>query len=188
MRKNPNSIKEEDFEDELEDQLAESLFQEADQMGIFKKGVEQAVDYTKALKTVQQKISEVNQIDSGGQQEKSKSYDSDSNEDLYNQAIDDNGNTLNNQKPAKKLSAYETEYNEVIMEMSTVCRHLVYNNNPQNKEKKLKMEDETIEELCPRIWALSVEWQYQSEEDQHNCFIQTLLKGSFGLLGVKSPQ
>jgi hypothetical protein len=30
MRKNPNSIKEEDFEDELEDQLAESLFQEAD--------------------------------------------------------------------------------------------------------------------------------------------------------------
>lgn len=31
-------IKEEDFEDELEDQMAESLFQEADKMGIFQKG------------------------------------------------------------------------------------------------------------------------------------------------------
>jgi hypothetical protein len=36
-------IKEEDFEDELEDQMAESLFQEANKMGIFQK--DQGVDY-----------------------------------------------------------------------------------------------------------------------------------------------
>lgn len=44
MRKNPNQIKEEEFEDELDDQLAQSLFQEADTLGIFQdKG--DGVDY-----------------------------------------------------------------------------------------------------------------------------------------------
>lgn len=44
---------EEDFEDELQDQMAESLFQEADQMGIFQ---EQGVDYGAALKKIDEEI------------------------------------------------------------------------------------------------------------------------------------
>ena len=40
-------------------------------------------------------------------------YDSDNNEELYSQAIDDEGNTVSEETP-KKLSAYEQEYNDVI--------------------------------------------------------------------------
>ena len=85
------------------------------------------------------------------------------------------------------MSTYEKEYNEVIQIMSTICRHIVYNNEPKNKDKKIKVEEDEIEHLCPRIWALSVEFDYQSETDKKNCFLQTLLKGSFSLLGVKNP-
>jgi hypothetical protein len=72
--------------------------------------------------------------------------------------------------------------------MSNICRHLVWNNNPRNKDRKIKINEEEISELCPRIWALSVELDFASEEDRQKCFLQTLLKGCFGLLGVKSPQ
>ena len=49
MRSNPQ-IKEEEFEDELDDQMADSLFKEADQMGIFEQ--KDAVDYAQALQNV----------------------------------------------------------------------------------------------------------------------------------------
>lgn len=38
-------IKEEEYEDELDDQLAASLFQEAEQIGIFQETTEDKVDY-----------------------------------------------------------------------------------------------------------------------------------------------
>jgi hypothetical protein len=50
-----NKIKEEDFEDELEDQMAESLFQEADKMGIFQADG-QGVDYQAALTKIETEI------------------------------------------------------------------------------------------------------------------------------------
>jgi hypothetical protein len=56
---------------------------------------------------------EKDQIDSTQKKETKQHYDSDSNEELYNQAIDDEGNTVSEEKP-KKLSAYEQEYNDVI--------------------------------------------------------------------------
>lgn len=45
-----------------------------------------------------------------------------------------------------------------------------------------------IAELCPRVWALSVELEYASVEDKKKCFLQTLMKGTFSLLGVKRPK
>ena len=87
-----------------------------------------------------------------------------------------------------KVSQYEQEYNEVIELMSGICRNLVWNNQPQNKDRKVVIDEKQIGELCPRIWALSVELDYQSEKEKQKCFLETLLKGSFSLLGVKSPK
>lgn len=47
----------EENEDELQDQLAESLFQEADKMGIFESN--DGVDYGEALKKVEKEIAKV---------------------------------------------------------------------------------------------------------------------------------
>ena len=51
-----NKHKEEDFEDELEDQMQESLFKEADQMGIFQPNNIGGVDYGEALKKIETAI------------------------------------------------------------------------------------------------------------------------------------
>jgi hypothetical protein len=88
----------------------------------------------------------------------------DDNEDLYNQECnleDDDENEM-------KITEYETEYNEVISCMSKICRHLVWNNN--NPNRKMKIEEEEIFELIPRIWALSSEYDKQTEEDKEKCF------------------
>jgi hypothetical protein len=42
--------------------------------------------------------------------------------------------------------------------------------------------------LCPRLWVLASDYKSASEEDKKLCFLETLLKGSFTLLAVKSPE
>lgn len=49
------------------------------------------------------------------------------------------------------------------------------------------MPEEEVSELCPRIFDLGTEYKNQSEEAKNRCFIETLLKGSFSLLAIKSP-
>lgn len=78
--------------------------------------------------------------------------------------IDDEGNLIN--ESAVKVSAYETEYNEVISLMSRVCSSIVWNNNPANKDRKMKIDENELMELAPRIWSLSVEYAKQSAEDK----------------------
>lgn len=58
----------------------------------------------------------------------------------------------------KVESAYETEYNEVIVIMSKLCRNIVWNNQAANKDRKLKIDETEIIELSPRIWALTKEY------------------------------
>lgn len=72
--------------------------------------------------------------------------------------------------------------------MSKVCQNIVWNNNPVNQDRKLKLDETEIMELAPRIWALSTEYEKQDIESKEKCFMQTLLKGSFSLLGVKIPK
>ena len=50
------------------------------------------------------------------------------------------------------------------------------------------VDDELITELCPRIWALAVEYQMCTIEEKERCFLETLLKGVFSLLAIKSPK
>jgi len=69
------------------------------------------------------------------------------------------------------MSRYEAEYNEVIELISSVCRHLIWNGNAHNKDKKVRINEEGVVELAPRIWALSDEYDKQNEVDKKNCFL-----------------
>ena len=42
-------------------------------------------------------------------------------------------------------------------------------------------------ELCPRIAALATEYRRLPDEDKERVFLETLLKGCFSLLVIKSP-
>ena len=44
-----------------------------------------------------------------------------------------------------------------------------------------------VVELCPRIAALATEYRRLPEEDKERVFLETLLKGCFSLLVIKSP-
>lgn len=72
--------------------------------------------------------------------------------------------------------------------MSKICGHIVWNGNPANKDRKILIHDQEIAELTPRLWALSKDYASQPQEVKERCFLQTLMKGSFSLLGIKNPQ
>jgi len=55
--------------------------------------------------------------------------------------------------------------------MSNICRNLVWNNNPSNVNRKIKIDEDLIMEICPRLWNLSAELEFQSEEDKSKCFL-----------------
>ena len=76
--------------------------------------------------------------------------DGSDNEDLYNEEF-----TLADEK-VEKLCPYEQEYNEVITSISNICRHIVFNNN--NPNRKIKIEEQDVVELMPRIWTLSTDY------------------------------
>jgi hypothetical protein len=134
-------------------------------MGIFTSNTD-AVDYAQALKKIEHHIEQQkgDQIDSAaGIAEKDENLSD--NDELYNQAIDDEGNTINicsQQSQAACGSEFEREYNEVISTMSTICRHLVWNNDSNHKDKRVKIDEDQIFELCPRIWSLANEYQAAS--------------------------
>lgn len=106
--------------------------------------------------------------------QKGSSDEMSDNDDLYNQSIDDQGNTVNKETiniSPPKMTLYEKEYIDVITSMSNICRTLVWNNNPVNKDRKMKVDEDAIAELCPRIWSLSVELDFASDDDKSRCFL-----------------
>ena len=81
--------------------------------------------------------------------------------------------------------SYISEYNDVIEQISNVCNILLAN---QKAGKNVQIVNEfEVVELCPRIYALSSEYRSLSEEDKKKVFLETLLKGCFSLLAIKSP-
>ena len=89
------------------------------------------MDYQAALTKIERIVKEnEGQIDSSTKVKKTakKEAGEDSNDELYDQAIDEN---------EIKVSAYAQEYNEVISAMSQICRHLIWNNNPANTTRKV---------------------------------------------------
>ena len=82
-------------------------------------------------------------------------------------------------------SPYVAEYNDVIAQISKICSVLLHN---QKKGKVVNPINEfEVVELCPRIWTLATEYQSLSEDDKKRVFLETLLKGCFSLLAIKSP-
>jgi len=55
--------------------------------------------------------------------------------------------------------------------MSKICRHVVWNTNPVNQDRKIRIDEGEITELAPRIWALSAEYEGQTDEVKKNCFL-----------------
>ena len=82
-------------------------------------------------------------------------------------------------------SPYIAEYNEVISHISKICSALLLNQKSGRLVKPIN-EFEVVE-LCPRIWTLASEYQSRSEEEKKRIFLETLLKGCFTLLAIKSP-
>lgn len=69
------------------------------------------------------------------------------------------------------MSRYEKEYTEVIQQMSSICRNVLWNNNPVNKDRKAMIDEQEISDLCSTVWALSVELDYASKEDKSKCYL-----------------
>ena len=172
------------------DQLAESLFQEA-QIGIFQEANEGQIDKSQGAQPLKKHEPESDQIDSCAftRPQEELDFDQMENNELYDQQyepeVDEEGTLIKQQQTY--LSPYEAEYNEVIEQISLICRRIVWNSLPKNKDNKLQVNEDQIKELCPRIWALADNFSSQSQADKDKCFLQTLLKGSFSLLGIKNP-
>ena len=56
-------------------------------------------------------------------------------------------------------NAYVTEYQEVINLMSKFCSIISMNQRTEHKEKKVKIDESELLELCPRIWSLATEYE-----------------------------
>lgn len=61
-------------------------------------------------------------------------------------------------------NAYIAEYQEVINQMSRLCSIIAQNQRTENKEKKVKIEEAELLELCPRIWSLASEYDKQNQK------------------------
>ena len=87
-------------------------------------------------------------------------------------------------------AAYEADYNTVIGSMSRVCQHMVAKNRNQ---AQMKTDEQEVMALSPKIIGLTLDYTKHfpvrplGEQQTKKCFLQTLLKGSFSLLGVKMP-
>lgn len=55
--------------------------------------------------------------------------------------------------------------------MSLICRHLLWNNNLENKDKKIKIDEELIWELCPRVLKLTEQFDVANQDDKERCFL-----------------
>jgi hypothetical protein len=84
-------------------------------------------------------------------------------------------------------SEYMIEYQSVISQINSLCNSIAHNCKPSNREKQIPIDESLISELCPRLWFLASDYEHASEEDRRRCFLETLIKGSFTLLAVKTP-
>jgi hypothetical protein len=57
------------------------------------------------------------------------------------------------------LDEYVAEYEDVISIMSIICSKVVWNNNPANKDRRMKIDEQLITDLAPRIWELAKDYE-----------------------------
>ena len=89
------------------------------------------------------------------------------------------------QEEAQSESNYVAEYNDVISEISKICSIIMATN--KNVQNATPLNEYEVVELCPRITTLATEYRNLTSEDKERVFLETLLKGCFSLLVIKSP-
>ncbi len=50
--------------------------------------------------------------------------------------------------------SYISEYQDIISQLAKLCSIISHNEKQITKEKKIKIEEVEILELCPRIWTI----------------------------------
>jgi hypothetical protein len=139
---------------------------------------EQQVDYFEALKRVEEKVASTS-----GQPVSA-----------VEQAIDDAleaeylMENIEAEEVPEEQVGYVAEYQQVINQMSRLCAVIASNNKTEAKDKKVRVEEAELLDLCPRIWALVTEYDKQTQKTKGQCHLETLLKGTFSLLSVKHPR
>ena len=78
-----------------------------------------------------------------------------------------------------------TEYSEVVAEISQICNTIMANQKAPNSARPVN--EYEVVELCPRITTLATEYRRLPDEERERVFLETLLKGCFSLLVIKSP-
>ena len=89
------------------------------------------------------------------------------------------------QENSQNESNYVAEYNEVISGISQICGQIMLKNKQPNQA--LPINEYDVVEICPRIATLASEYRKLPQEDKEKVFLETLLKGCFSLLVIKSP-
>ncbi len=91
---------------------------------------------------------------------------------------------MNNLEGEAQQSGYASEFEDVISAISEVCRVIAL---ASKRGEGLNVDTTKVIELCPRIWSLAIEHKTITVEDKQKWFLETLLKGSFSMLAIKSP-
>ena len=73
----------------------------------------------------------------------------------------------------------------MIEEISKICSLIMSNQKSPNQA--VPINEYEVVELCPRIATLATEYRKLPQEEKERVFLETLLKGCFSLLVIKSP-
>jgi flavin-binding protein dodecin len=140
---------------------------------------EQQVDYFEALKRVEDKVASL------GASERESGVEQAIDDALEAEYLMEN---IAADEVAEEQAGYVAEYQQVISQMSRLCAVIASNNKTDAKDKKVRVEEAELLDLCPRIWALVTEYDKQTQKNKAQCHLETLLKGTFSLLSVKYPR
>ena len=73
----------------------------------------------------------------------------------------------------------------MVAEISKICHNIMAQQKAPQQAKPIN--ELEVVELCPRITTLATEYRRLPQEDKERVFLETLLKGCFSLLVIKSP-
>ena len=114
---------------------------------------EQQVDYFEALKRVEERVAST----------ASEAADVTIDDALEAEYLMEN---IAAEEAPEEQTGYVAEYQQVISQMSRLCAVIASNNKTEAKDKKVRVEEAELLELCPRIWALVTEYDKQTQKNK----------------------
>lgn len=118
---------------------------------------EQQVDYFEALKRVEDKVANTKTS------EPTKNVETAIDDALEAEYLMEN---IAAEEAPEEQTGYVAEYQQVISQMSRLCAVIASNNKTEAKDKKVRVEEAELLELCPRIWALVTEYDKQTQKNK----------------------